>query len=566
MSNNDGQTQLQRDLEIFANNDGTTTNTVFTKLDKTITSFGSTHLRSLLSDYTDNIDELKERQYNVLKIQSDPTLIESGLKTIHKNEANILELWQEITDEMQAFHDIVYFNFPFEFANQICNRNETLLQCSNLYNIWLAPLFNVAIPLLTVIVPYTLYFVAKYILRYDIPTIPITTFVKFIFSYMLSSYIGNGIISNTKLALVAGIIVWLAFYCINSYQSIKSSYDTHKNINMIHSKVNSIKEVIMVADRFHSQFPDQDAKPEIDYFKELLHDEIFETEPHLLSNKGKVLLAYHLLTQEETKTRLWIVLKYLGRIDAYYSIAKLVIDDGYTFANYLTKRERPALYALSVWHPAIEKEKVVYNNVMMRDGKGGKQMITGPNKAGKSTYIKSVAVAVLLAQTLGVVNSKRMYLTPYKNINTHLHIPDKTGYESLFEAELKRASNELRNLQSGDFTLVIMDEILTSTNYVEGYAAAYAIAKKMAEYSNANIMITTHYTGLTKLADEKKFRNYYFDLKQNKEGGDIKYNYRLKQGISKQFIALELLGKEFETEKDIIRDANRIAQDIRSNK
>lgn len=552
---------IYNDLEIFHSHDGTVIDSIFNKLDKTFTSFGCYQFKSLLSDHTSNIYILNGRQAKIRLIKNHYPVLKEMFQELKEYEKNVLELWDELSEEMQSFYDIVYFNFPFEFANKICNKNELLLQTSNLYNIWLAPLFNVAIPLLTIVIPYIIYFIMKYILRYDLPNIPISTIVISILKYMLSSYIGNNAFSNTKYMLIVGAIIWCSFYCINSYQSIKSAYDTYININLLHHKVNSIKKVINIANQCLSIFPTDDSilHDNITFFNTLLSDSIFDTNPHILSNKGKILYTYKVIT--ESKEKLIPILKYVGLIESYFSIYSLIQDDGYTFTNYLSNRKTPAFHAVSIWHPSIQKKNIVYNTVKL-SRKTGNYLITGPNKAGKSTYIKSVAVAVLLSQTIGIVNAKKAYLTPYEMINTHLHIPDKTGYESLFEAELKRASNELKELEKGKFVFIIMDEILTSTNYVEGYAAAYAIAKKMSMYNNANIMITTHYTGLSRLEKETegKIKNYHFGLVNDK------YNYKLTLGVSNQFVALELLNKEFNETGTIVEDANRIANDLQKEK
>jgi DNA mismatch repair ATPase MutS len=100
-----------------------------------------------------------------------------------------------------------------------------------------------------------------------------------------------------------------------------------------------------------------------------------------------------------------------------------------------------------------------------------------------------------------------------------------------------------------------MDEIFNSTNPVEGISAAYAIVKKISEYTNCILIFTTHYVYLTKLAKTNRFINYKMNVII--ENNIINFPYKLVKGFSKQYIALELLKQNGFDEK-IINDAIEI--------
>ena len=107
-------------------------------------------------------------------------------------------------------------------------------------------------------------------------------------------------------------------------------------------------------------------------------------------------------------------------------------------------------------------------------------VITGPNAGGKSTFIKSITINVLLSQTLGISAASNFKITPFSLINTYLNIPDVKGKESLFEAEMHRARDHIKMLDKLDkhqFSFVIMDEIFSSTNPEEGISGGYVYAK-----------------------------------------------------------------------------------------
>ena len=99
--------------------------------------------------------------------------------------------------------------------------------------------------------------------------------------------------------------------------------------------------------------------------------------------------------------------------------------------------------------------------------------ITGPNAGGKSTFIKSLCISILLSQTLTVAPAELFELTPIYYIQTYINIPDCKGKESLFQAEMRRSLkyiNKLKELKD-KFSFVIMDEIFSSTNPDEGVVA-----------------------------------------------------------------------------------------------
>ena len=85
-------------------------------------------------------------------------------------------------------------------------------------------------------------------------------------------------------------------------------------------------------------------------------------------------------------------------------------------------------------------------------------IITGPNAGGKSTFIKSLCLAIIFSQTLTVAPSSKFALTPFSLISTYLNIPDAKGKESLFEAEMRRSLeyiNSIRSLSKKKFSLLL---------------------------------------------------------------------------------------------------------------
>ncbi len=92
-----------------------------------------------------------------------------------------------------------------------------------------------------------------------------------------------------------------------------------------------------------------------------------------------------------------------------------------------------------------------------------------------------------------------------------------------------------------------MDEIFNSTNALEGVSGAYGVLKKMSSYSNSCNIVTTHYGYLTKLNNFKRLK-----MEKNNEN----FDYKIKSGISKQFLAIEMLKNNFDQE--VVSEALKI--------
>ena len=140
------------------------------------------------------------------------------------------------------------------------------------------------------------------------------------------------------------------------------------------------------------------------------------------------------------------LLSYVSEVDFFASCCKLINKCGngrYCFTEFIESKE-PFIQCHNLWHPAIQDERLVTNDITLDDPRN--MIITGPN-GGKSTFIKSITLSLVFSQTLGLSLGTSMKLTPFKLINTYLNIPDVSGKESLFEAEMHRVENILRNLK-----------------------------------------------------------------------------------------------------------------------
>ena len=546
------------DLEIFVDNENKTKNTVFQKLNKTESLFGQSYLIEMLKKPIRDITILEQRQSIVSKIITNKDLnklLKSRLMNFTNMESNIMWFWKEHDESM---NDLVYFNFPYlQFLNDFLNKNDNVMYFTNWYKIIITPLMTIFSPLSSVIIPLVMMKIMK-------TKIPLKTFFRILSDNLFSTkkfeaMFGDNIIAKGAALLSAGI--WLLFYFQSSYSSIQSSKSTYNFMTVLHDKVNMLSTILDNVESIDTMIKKDCKETYIELkntvnIKELRHNlynllvlfnkKICRDKSCLRDNKGAILFAYHNFLDDRDK--LIPILKYIGKIDAFFSIAKLFEiyednDNKYCLVDYI-QSDKPYLNIEETWHPFLNKEPIL-NDVEIGNDNNRCALITGPNAAGKSTFIKTLIMNIYLSQTIGIAAATKMEITPFQLIDTYLHIPDCKGRDSLFEAEMHRCKkyiNLIKNMKEDEFAFVVMDEMFSSTNYVEGFSAAYAILNKISSYNNSLSLVTTHYTKLSKL--EKKtngnIKNYNFYIKRDK-CDNIIYPYKIKKGVSNQFIALELL-------------------------
>jgi len=128
-------------------------------------------------------------------------------------------------------------------------------------------------------------------------------------------------------------------------------------------------------------------------------------------------------------------------------------------------------------------------------------IITGPNMGGKSTYMRSIALVVLLAHLGSYVPAARAEIGPVDRIFTRIGAADDlAGGRSTFMVEMTETANILHNASAS--SLVLMDEIGRGTSTFDGLSLAYAVARQMALQLRAFTLFATHYFELTALAAE----------------------------------------------------------------
>jgi DNA mismatch repair protein MutS len=554
---------LYMDLEIFTSYTQKSEDTIYSHINNTYTSLGNIYLRELLLNPTKNHEILHERQKVIQNICIDQYkynkigLLLDQLKDLEKDG---LCFWKGITPELKDLLGQVYFQNKYLLP---LNRSETILKLYNYFQIIFVPLYGVLAPVLFFIIPYL---IVRFFYGLELPF----WFYYNVFKSLLfgGSSIGNLMGSNTPSFIVWGQyfvkIISFVFYLYGIYNSFYSAYILNKITNLVHNKVNQLSRFIKTGYQLNMEVYslfglDYQTIPIIE-----LSDSLFDTEPYLISNKGKILRTFDIIL--EHKGKLEPLIQSIGVIDAYYSISKLYKDKHYNFPEYLSDNQKPSITVKELWNPFLDPLKAVKNDIELGNNKPNNIVITGPNASGKSTFIKSLVLSVLLAQTITISPTTNLKITPFQFINTYLNIPDVKGRESLFEAEMNRSKqhiDDVNKLDKNQFSLVVMDEIFNSTNYEEGVAGAYIVAKELGKIPNSISIITTHFPYLTKLNKTGNFLNYKFEvlIEVLNTSSSLKPTYRIKEGSSKQHLALDMLEKKG-YDPEVIDEARAIFKEL----
>lgn len=199
------------------------------------------------------------------------------------------------------------------------------------------------------------------------------------------------------------------------------------------------------------------------------------------------------------------------------------------------------LVATNLKHPFLESESCIGNNINI-EGLGQFRIITGANMAGKSTYLRTVGINLVIAMTGSPVIAENFLFTPadlFTGIKTSDSLQDG---ESYFFAELKRLKEIILHLEKGEMLFVILDEILRGTNSADKQKGSKALIRQLLNLK-ASGLIATHDLSLGELADlfPKNVQNQRFEVEI--ENDELKFDYLLKEGVSQNLNATFLMKK-----------------------
>ncbi len=233
-------------------------------------------------------------------------------------------------------------------------------------------------------------------------------------------------------------------------------------------------------------------------------------------------------------------LELLYKIDAYQAIASVYKSSKIVCFPVFEEEADMTLELKGVVHPLLNNP--VRNSIAFDKKKT--VLLTGPNMAGKSTFIKSVGLALYFAHIGFPVFAEEMSLSGFDGVVTAINLKDnlKMGY-SHFLTEVKRLKTGVELIQEKKKIVFLFDELFKGTNSSDAIEGSYEVVDKLSRKENSIVIISTHLLELAERLKENSkvsFLNFDANIDQDK----ISFSYKLNQGISNSRIGMQILKNE----------------------
>ena len=262
--------------------------------------------------------------------------------------------------------------------------------------------------------------------------------------------------------------------------------------------------------------------------------ELKEKEDMILHSEEKAIRLENELYQQLLEMirlylpKLNVLAKVIACIDALYAMSVVSAMHGYVRPQFTNEQ---TITLIENRHPILDKtmkEKRYVSNDLQMNKEDQIMIITGPNMGGKSTYMRQVALTVIMAQIGCFVPAKVCKLPLFDKIFTRIGASDDimSGH-STFMVEMMEANYALQN--ASDHSLILFDEIGRGTSTYDGMSLAYAMLEYIHENTKAKTLFSTHYHELTTLEDKYQgIKNLTVDVEE--ENDEVIFLYKIKEG------------------------------------
>jgi DNA mismatch repair protein MutS len=249
------------------------------------------------------------------------------------------------------------------------------------------------------------------------------------------------------------------------------------------------------------------------------------------------LVAFDRLARGKGKAVLDEISDLAGATEAMWSIGVATVENGWAYPLVGARFSVRALI-----HPFLGDRSV--SNDLSLDEAVRVCFVTGPNMAGKSTFLKAVAIAVLLAQAGSGVPASSMEFTAVGAIFSSVNIVDNVNAgESFYLAEVRRIAALARALHDNGSALAIVDEPFRGTNVHDAAEATLAIVTRLAAHPSALVLMASHIGEIVPSISADP-RIGLFNFAADLSGDRPRFDYRLREGVSTQRLGMVLLRQE----------------------
>ena len=491
---------------------------------KTITKGGAIIMDKIIKNPINDINILTARQktnYEIFNYQ---------LETLKESENDliwIMTLKKDIDEDLS-----INLLFPSTFIINKINNYHFPLDMYHFYKIILMPITSLIYPLSIIYSPY--YYLNKYMHL----NMSMKQYLKILFQFLKLLLKPSGNIKADVIKIIT-FCLYIGIYIYSIYQTFLISYISYKTreklLNKIKGLVDFIKTSIVLIKKSREIW-----KPFFIYNNEINNEVIKDSIQKLENINYDITTIYKLWKNENYKNHIINILKVVYTLDVINTITKLKKNKYWCIPTFNTTNT----LIWDVRNPFLSDSQIS-NPVNLQKN----MIITGVNAGGKTTYVKSIAANIILAQTIGIINASKGNLLIYDAINSFMRISDEVGVKSYFEAEtdycskmIEIADNLTKNNKKG---LFILDEPMHSTPPIEGMSVAFSVAEYLGNKKGITVIITTHFHKLIELED--KYKDSFINISVNAKkdiNDNYVFDYKICKGGSKQTIAIELLKRQ----------------------
>ena len=343
-----------------------------------------------------------------------------------------------------------------------------------------------------------------------------------------------------------------------------------KNLKIKYNKV--FGYYLEVTNSFKDMVPDYfTRKQTLANAERFITPELKELEDVILGAEDKlIVLEYELFRDVRQKVadevvRIQKTAKAVAQIDVFASLATVAEQNNYCRPKL---NEKGLIDIKDGRHPVVERmiqnEMFVANDTYLDNGSNRVSIITGPNMAGKSTYMRQSALIVLMAQIGSFVPAKSAKIGIVDRIFTRVGASDDLASgQSTFMVEMSEVANILRNATSN--SLLILDEIGRGTSAFDGLSIAWAVVEHISNprLLGAKTLFATHYHELTELEGKlNSVNNYCIAVKE--KGDDIVFLRKIVKGGADKSYGIQV-AKLAGVPDNVIERAKEIVEELSNN-
>jgi hypothetical protein len=465
------------------------------------TDAGASTGRAWLAGCTTSASLLKSRAAVLRRIQADPTHTETLAPILEKARAA-----EEVLKELQAEEESALSSeadaqiyFKGEYTRPI-NEIPYVIAIFTAFKIYMAPFLALCMPLILCVMPYVLLTGLM-----NVP-IPWETYKLILFQYIL----GINPQEPWSLKQIMKLVWTLASFGQGIIQPILTAFSTARLRNTYHRYADAIRS----------------------YAESVRLCAVFYKRHGLREPKLPPLPADSYVLVEWWRREKTVGIHYRELL-GYYDLLYTLGSDRRWVPVQFGKNEK--MNVRGFYDVALDDARAKSSNIVL----GGHNLITGPNRGGKSSALRGMLQAVLCTQSFGACWRAQVFLgRPYRRIYTRLVATDMPGAKSLFESDVAFALEVLKGAQSqaGNSVLVMIDELFHSTNPRDAELSAAYFLRQLWR-TGAHSMISTHMFQLLPAAEAAGVRLQCVpawmipDDGTPHNNGQLKYSYSVSPGV-----------------------------------